>query len=78
MQISLMAIGQIVTHHIVVDFDTRAMATMIEEEHRLIAEAVTAGHARKARHLMAAHIRSVTSTYQREIGARVHDLVEWR
>ena len=49
MQISLMAIGQIVTHHVVVDFDPREVAEMIEDDHRRIADAVAAGHARKAR-----------------------------
>lgn len=78
MQISLMAIGQIVTHHIVVDFDPREVAEMIENDHRDIADAVAAGHARKARHLMARHIRAVVGTYEREIGSRIHDLVEWR
>ena len=78
MQLSLMAIGQIVTHHVVVDFDPREVGEMIEDDHRQIAEAVAAGHARKARDLMATHIRAVAATYEREIGSQLDALIEWR
>ena len=78
MQLSLMAIGQIVTHHVVIDFDPRDAGEMIDADHRRIAEAVAAGHPRQARDLMATHIRAVVATYEREIGSQLDALIEWR
>ena len=78
MQLSLMAVGQIVTHHVVVDFDPRDAGGMIEADHRQIADAVAAGHPRQARDLMATHIRAVIETYEREIGSQLDALIEWR
>ena len=78
MQLSLMAIGQIVTHHVVVDFDPREVAEMIENDHRRIAEAVAGGHPRKARDLMATHIHAVAATYEQKIGSQLDSLIEWR
>ena len=78
MQLSLMAIGQIVTHHVVIDFDPRDAAEVIGADHRRIAEAVAAGHARQARDLMATHIRAVVATYERAISSQLDALIEWR
>ena len=78
MQLSLMAIGQIITHHVVVNADPRDVGKEIDEDHRAIADAVAAGHAIKARDLMEHHIRSIVDYFSRELGAQMHDYIEWR
>ncbi|WP_116996913.1 FadR/GntR family transcriptional regulator [Desertimonas flava] len=77
MQLSLMAIGQIVTHHILSHADPRAAGTIIESGHEAIAAAVAAGHASKARTLMERHVREIVSFYEAEIGPQ-DDYIEWR
>jgi GntR family transcriptional repressor for pyruvate dehydrogenase complex len=78
LQLSLMVMGQIITHHIVVNADPRAARASIEEDHRTIAKAVSAGHANKAREVMARHIHSVADFYRAQIGDQMHDYIEWR
>lgn len=78
MQISLRAIGQIVTHHVVINADPRDAVQLIEDDHIAIAAAVSAGHANKARELMERHIRAVVTFYEDELGPQLDDYIEWR
>jgi DNA-binding FadR family transcriptional regulator len=79
MQLSLMAIGQIVTHHVVFTFDPRDVGELIHADHRDIAEAVIAARPMKARDLMREHLVKVAEAYERSAGASMLDqLIEWR
>jgi len=79
MQLSLMAIGMTVTHHLVVNDDPRNVVDLIEHDHKVIAEAVIAGKPIKARDEMRAHLRLVAEFYERTLGGELLDqLIEWR
>jgi GntR family transcriptional repressor for pyruvate dehydrogenase complex len=78
LQLSLMVPGQIITHHVFVNADPRDARASIDRDHRLIAKAVAAGHANKARQIMARHILAVTDFYRDQIGDQMHDFIEWR
>jgi GntR family transcriptional regulator, transcriptional repressor for pyruvate dehydrogenase complex len=78
MQLSLMSIGQIVTHHVVVTADPRGIRTIIHDDHRAIAEAVVAGKPIKARDTMQAHIRRLVDYSEANSDESVLDkLIEW-
>jgi GntR family transcriptional regulator, transcriptional repressor for pyruvate dehydrogenase complex len=77
MQISLMSIGQIVTHHVLATADPRAASTIIESDHQAIAAAVAAGHAHRASELMGRHVRAIVDFYQAEMGPQ-DEFIEWR
>lgn len=77
MQLSLMAIGQIVTHHILNHVDPRLAGDMVEQDHAAIATAVASGHSSKARSLMEAHIRALVGVYEKSLAAS-DDYIEWR
>lgn len=77
MQLSLMAIGQIVTHHILNHADPRAAGTIIESGHEAIAAAVAAGHSTKARTLMEQHVREIVDFYEAQLGPQ-DGYIEWR
>jgi GntR family transcriptional repressor for pyruvate dehydrogenase complex len=78
MQLSLMAIGQIVTHHVAVIADPREVAGEIQHDHGEIAAAVAAGHPVKARQLMGRHIRRIADSFAAVLGDQMHEFVEWR
>ncbi len=78
MQLSLMAIGQIVTHHVAVIADPRAVGAEIQHDHGEIAGAVAAGHPVKARQLMERHVRSVVESFAGILGEQMQDFIEWR
>ena len=65
MQLSLMAIGQTVTHHIANTADPRDVADILLHDHRLIAAAIIAGKPIKARDLMRVHLEGVADFYDR-------------
>ena len=78
MQLSLMSIGQIVTHHIVVNADPRNVRSMILDDHHEIARAVIAGRPMKARDQMRAHLQRVADYYVSNSKDTVLDkLIEW-
>jgi DNA-binding FadR family transcriptional regulator len=78
LQLSLQTMGQIVTHHIAVNQDPRAIRQTIEEDHRSLARAIIAGHAQQARSLMEHHIDAITR-YHRDVNAsRMSDFIEWQ
>jgi GntR family transcriptional repressor for pyruvate dehydrogenase complex len=78
LQLSLQAMGQIVTHHIAVNQDPRAIRKTIEEDHRSLARAIIAGRPQQARSLMERHIDAITC-YHRDVNAsRMSDFIEWQ
>jgi GntR family transcriptional regulator, transcriptional repressor for pyruvate dehydrogenase complex len=78
LEIMLQSIGQIVTHHIVVNADPREIDDMIGRDHRAIARAIASGHPRKARAAMEDHIEGLSQFYRDQIGDRMQDYIEWR
>ncbi|MGD9704980.1 MAG: FadR/GntR family transcriptional regulator [Acidimicrobiia bacterium] len=77
MQLSLRAIGQIVTHHVLSTADPRAASSIIETDHQTIAAAVAAGYANKASDLMSDHVRAIVEFYKTEMGPQ-DEFIEWR
>ncbi len=78
MQLSLMSIGQIVTHHVVITADPRSVRTMIHDDHHAIVEAVVAGKPIKARDEMHAHLHRVAEYFETNSDESVLDkLIEW-
>ena len=77
LQLDLMAVGQIIVHHVTINADPRAAGDAIEHDHVAIAKAIVAGHRVKARDLMETHIRTIIEFYQGELGPQMHDIVEW-
>ncbi len=79
MQLSLMAIGQTVTHHIAYTADPRDVSDILLHDHRVIAAAIIAGKPNKARDEMRKHLAQVAAFYDRLSGGSVLDqLIEWR
>jgi DNA-binding FadR family transcriptional regulator len=72
------SISSIITLHIVSTMDPVEMHDSILAEHVLIARAIVAGHANKARDLTAEHFRAQHDFYRRNAPSRVDDLIEWR
>jgi DNA-binding FadR family transcriptional regulator len=78
LQVSLMATGQIVTHHVLSNADPRDARNTIEHDHSAIARAVVSGYKSKARELMAEHLKAITTQYQGSLGPQMDDYIGWR
>jgi DNA-binding FadR family transcriptional regulator len=78
LQLSLMVVGQIITHHVAVNADPRSARDTIEHDHAEIAAAIIARRRKRARDAMEAHIRAVTDFYRAELGPQMSDIIEWR
>ena len=78
LQLSLMATGQIVTHHVISNADPRDARNTIEHDHSAIAKAIVNGYRAKARDLMAEHIRAITAQYQSLLDPLMDDYIGWR
>jgi hypothetical protein len=48
LEILMQTVGQIVTHHVVVNADPRDLRELVETDHAVVARAIAAGHAQKA------------------------------
>jgi GntR family transcriptional repressor for pyruvate dehydrogenase complex len=77
LELTLSLYGQIVSHHVAVVHDPRELRDMIAGDHLAIAEAVSAGHHKRARELMVQHIRGVAESATEEMGDKVNDFIEW-
>ncbi len=77
LQLSLTAIGQVVTHHVASNADPRDARNTIEHDHSAIAKAIVGGHRTKARNLMEDHLRSITALYQTALGPQMDDYIAW-
>jgi GntR family transcriptional regulator, transcriptional repressor for pyruvate dehydrogenase complex len=78
LQLMLQTIGQIVTHHVAVNADPRDAETDIDRDHVEVARAIAAGRPAKARSRMEEHIRLIGDFYKGQIGAEMHQFIEWR
>lgn len=78
LQLSLMVVGQIITHHVATNADPRTARSPIEHDHMAIAKAIVAGQRRKAGDLMEAHVRSITEFYRDDLGSQMDDFIDWQ
>jgi GntR family transcriptional regulator, transcriptional repressor for pyruvate dehydrogenase complex len=78
LQLSLMAMGQIVTHHVISNADPRDARNTIEHDHSAIAKAIVSGYRTKARDLMEEHLRAIAGLYQSRLGPQMDDYIGWR
>jgi GntR family transcriptional regulator, transcriptional repressor for pyruvate dehydrogenase complex len=78
LQLSLQAMGQIVTHQIAVNQDPRALRATIEDDHRKLARAVIGGHPQQARSLMEQHIQAIMAYHLEVNASRMTDFIEWQ
>ena len=78
LEIMLQTIGQIVTHHVVVNADPRDEREVILHDHSVVARAIAAGRANKASQTMGDHISHMVSYYQTRLGTQLQDYIDWR
>ena len=78
LELTLQTMGQIVTHHVAVTDDPRALANVIEDDHRRLAVAIAAGYGNQARSIMEEHIRSVARFNEDHLGAMADEYIEWQ
>ena len=78
LQLSLMVVGQIVTHHVAVNADPRSAATRSSTITPRSPSAILAGRPSRARRRMDAHIEAITDFYRTELGPQMSDIIEWR
>lgn len=78
LEVSLQAIGQIASHHVVAHADPRQMQDMIETDHVVVARAVSAGHARKAGDEMRAHVERIAEYCAERLPRQMDELIDWR
>ena len=77
-EILLSTVGQVVSHHIVLQTDPREYQDVIGGDHLVIAEAISAGHPNKARESMEHHIENMVAMYRKQMGDVADDLIDWR
>jgi GntR family transcriptional repressor for pyruvate dehydrogenase complex len=77
LELSMRVYGQIVSHHVAVANDPRRLSDRIADDHVAIAEAIIAGHHKRARELMVQHIRNVEQFNREQMGEKVNDFIEW-
>jgi GntR family transcriptional regulator, transcriptional repressor for pyruvate dehydrogenase complex len=78
LEISLQTMGQIVSHHAAVTRDPRELRDTIEHDHHRLAQAISAGHPRRARSLMEEHIAGISRVHFTDLGDQLDDFIEWR
>jgi GntR family transcriptional regulator, transcriptional repressor for pyruvate dehydrogenase complex len=78
LEISLQTLGQIVSHHSAVTRDPRELRDTIERDHHELAQAIAAGHPRRARSLMEEHIAGISREHFAGLGDQLDDFIEWR
>lgn len=78
LEIMLQTMGQIVTHHVVVNADPRDERDVILHDHSVVARAIAAGRANKASQAMAEHINHMVSYYQGRARMQLQDYIDWR
>ena len=77
LELTLQTLGQIVSHHSAVTFDPRALRDTIERDHHDLAQAIAAGHPRRARDLMEQHIGGISQQHFADMAAQLDDFIEW-
>lgn len=75
--LAIMAISKIVSHNVATTEDPREMSEQLAHDHHLLAGAIVAGHAKRARAIMETHIETVAAVYAERLGDRFDDFIEW-
>lgn len=78
LELTLQTYGQIVSHHVAVTDDPRALQQLIADHHLKLAKAIAAGHATRARTLMEEHIRAVAHYSEVQLGSELDAFIEWQ
>lgn len=78
LELSLQTFGQIVSHHVAVTDDPRALRSLIESDHRNLAKAIIAGHGTRAKTLMEEHIRGIAKFNAAHLGTQADDFIVWQ
>jgi GntR family transcriptional repressor for pyruvate dehydrogenase complex len=78
LELTYQTMGQIVTHHMILEDDPRHLRAEIEKEHLLLAKAIVAGHPKRARQIMEEHLEAVAQRAERRMGARLDEFIDWR
>jgi DNA-binding FadR family transcriptional regulator len=78
LELTLQAMGQIVSHHVEVTDDPRALGRDLGDDHRRIAVAIVSGAPGPAAALMKDHVVGLTQSAGDHLGSRLDDLVEWQ
>jgi len=76
--ITLQTMGQIISHHVEVTDDPRALGRDLGDDHRRIATAIVAGGAKQAVALMEEHVGGMADVASEHLGVRLDDLIEWQ
>lgn len=77
LELNLLPMGQIVSHHVLSTYDPRILRDKMEHEHHVIAATITAGHSTRAHTLMRNHIQGVADLLTESMGPRVDEFIEW-
>lgn len=77
LELTLQTYGLIVSHHVAHVDDPRRLSDTVVDDHRAIAKAVAAGHAKKAREEMRRHIERIIESTREQLGDKVRDYVQW-
>jgi GntR family transcriptional repressor for pyruvate dehydrogenase complex len=78
LELMLQTVGQIVTHHFIINADPRDVEDEIDRDHAQIARAIAAGRPSSARRLMEAHIQGLVDFCREQMGDQMDDFIEWR
>lgn len=78
LEITLQTPGQIVSHHSAVTRDPRELRAVIERDHHELAQAIVAGHPRRARTRMEEHIAGVSREQFADLDGQLDEFIEWR
>jgi GntR family transcriptional regulator, transcriptional repressor for pyruvate dehydrogenase complex len=77
LELTLQSMGHIVAHHSIVTGDPRRLRDVIEADHHGIAEAIAAGHAKRARTLAEDHLRGVSMFGNLFAEGQLDEYIEW-
>ena len=77
LELTFQTLGQIVSHHSAVTSDPRELRDTIERDHHELAQAIAAGHPRRARDVMEQHIEGISRHHATGLGAQMDDFIEW-
>jgi GntR family transcriptional repressor for pyruvate dehydrogenase complex len=77
LELNLQAAGQIVSHHVEVTDDPRALGRDLGDDHRHIARVIIAGLPIRAAALMEEHIGGLAEAAQSRLGSRLDEFIEW-
>lgn len=78
LEIALQTMGQIVSHHFVINDDPRQLRSMIQDDHQQLAGVIVDGNPREARALMDAHTRRMADIAGNNLGTLSDDFIEWQ